>query len=135
MSFGSAHFSAAGFTLPALRWFTTDGEITLAKTGKRAVGQPDVDMIREMTGAFRQLDNQFGGGRLRQTMVRYLDTEIAPLLHDGRFDHATGRALLGAAAEATQLAGWMAYDNGEHALGQQYLVRALDLAKTADDRP
>jgi transcriptional regulator with XRE-family HTH domain len=128
-------FSAAGFTLPALRWFTSDGEAALAKTGTRAVGQPDVDMIREMTGTFRQLDNQFGGGRLRQTMVRYLDSEIAPLLRDGRFDNATGRALLSASAEATQLAGWMAYDNGEHAIGQRYLIQALDLAKSADDRP
>ncbi|MEV0127379.1 helix-turn-helix transcriptional regulator [Dactylosporangium sp. NPDC050688] len=128
-------FTAAGFTLPALRWFTGEGQVDLAKTGQRAVGQPDVDMIREMTGTFRQLDNQYGGGRLRQTLVRYLDNEVTPLLRDGRFDHATGRALLSASAEATQLAGWMAYDDGEHALGQRYLIQALDLAKAADDKP
>src|SRR5262245_2463357 len=128
-------FSAAGFTLPALRWFTAESDIAVARTGRRAVGQPDVDMIREMTGTFRQLDNRYGGGRLRQTLVRYLDSEVSPLLRDGRFDHSTGVALMSACAEATQLAGWMAYDDGEHALAQRYLFQALDLAKAADDRP
>jgi len=100
-------FSAAGFTLAALRWFSGDREAATAKAGTRAVGQPDIDMIHEMTGTFRQLDNQYGGGKLRHTFVRYLDSEITPLLRDGRFDHATGRALLATVAEATQLVcGW-----------------------------
>ena len=98
-------FSAAGYTLPALRWFTGDGDPNLARSGERAVGQPDVDMIREMTGTFRQLDNQYGGGQMRTTAVRYLDAEIAPLLRNGRFDHATGQALLTAAAGHHSLPG------------------------------
>jgi hypothetical protein len=128
-------FSAAGYTLPALRWFTVDGHADLAKTGDRPVGQPDIDMIREMTRTFRQLDNQYGGGGVREMVVRYLASEVGPLLRRGRFDHMTGRALLGAVAEATQLAGWMAYDSGQHGLAQRYLIQALDLAGTAGDEP
>ncbi len=128
-------FSAAGYTLPALQWFTSDGDVPAAKAGRRAIGQPDVDMIREMTGTLRQLDNQYGGGRTRATVARYLSGDIAPLLHDGRFDETTGRALLSAAAETTQLAGWMAYDSGEHSVAQRYLIHALDLARAAGDHP
>jgi transcriptional regulator with XRE-family HTH domain len=128
-------FSAAGYTLPALHWFTSEGALPQARAGRRAVGQPDVDMIREMTGTLRQLDNQYGGGRTRITTARYLDDEIAPLLREGRFDEQTGRALFSAAAETSQLAGWMAYDTGEHAVAQRYLIHALDLARTAGDHP
>jgi tetratricopeptide (TPR) repeat protein len=128
-------FSAAGYTLPALQWFTSEGEVPQAKSGQRAIGQPDVDMIREMTGTLRQLDNQYGGGRTRATVARYLHGEVAPLLRDGRFDKPTGRALFSAAAETSQLAGWMAYDTGEHAVAQRYLIHALDLARTAGDQP
>jgi transcriptional regulator with XRE-family HTH domain len=129
----SAAFSAAGYTLPALRWFTSGGGAPLARNGDRAVGQPDVDTVREMTTTFRRLDNQYGGGHVRESVVRYLDREVAPLLGDGRFTATTGRALFSAAAEATQLAGWCAYDTGEHGIAQQYLIHALDLARAAGD--
>jgi len=128
-----AAFSAAGYTLPALRWFTSGDGAPLARNGDRAVEQPDVDTIREMTTTFRRLDNQYGGGHVRESVVRYLDREVAPLLQDGRFTATTGRALFSAAAEATQLAGWCAYDTGEHGIAQRYLIHALDLARAVGD--
>jgi transcriptional regulator with XRE-family HTH domain len=128
-------FSATGYTLPALRWFTTDRDVPRATTGARAVGQPDVDMIREMTATLRQLDNQYGGGRTRATIARYLDSEITPLLREGRFNEQTGRALLSAASEANQLAGWAAHDIGEHHVAQRFLIHALDLARVCGDQP
>ena len=128
-------FSATGYTLPALQWFTSDREVPRSTAGRRLVGHVDVDMIREVTSTLRQLDNQYGGGRIRATVARYLDSEVSPLLRDGRFDGETGRALLSAAAEANQLAGWMAYDTGEHAVAQQYLIHALDLARAGGDHP
>ncbi len=42
---------------------------------------------------------------------------------------------MSAAAELTQLAGWMAHDVGAHRLGQRYLVHALRLAQAAGDAP
>jgi len=46
-----------------------------------------------------------------------------------------GAALLSAAAETTQLAGWAAYDSGLHGTAQMYLIQALRLALAAGDRP
>ena len=127
-------FSAAGYTLPALRWFTpAAASAATTGSGRRVVGLPDVATIREMTTTFRRLDNQYGGGHGRDAVARYLHQEVAPLLLDGRFDEQLGRALLGAVAEVTQLAGWQAYDTAEHGIAQRYFIHALRLAQAAGD--
>ncbi|WBB94500.1 helix-turn-helix transcriptional regulator [Verrucosispora sp. WMMC514] len=126
-------FSSSAYTLPALRWFTAAGPQPVAQEGRRTVGQPDIDTIREMTATYRRLDNQYGGGHARDNVTRYLHHEVTPLVTEGRYDPATGRKLLAAVAELTQLAGWQAYDIAEHGLAQRYLTDALDLARTAAD--
>ncbi|MFI7603073.1 helix-turn-helix domain-containing protein [Actinoplanes sp. NPDC049681] len=127
-----AAFSSAGYTVPALRWFTAP-PVEPATNGRRTVGQPDVGTIREVTATYRRLDDEYGGGHARDAVARYLHTEVAPLLQEGRFDAVTGRALLSATAELTRLAGWQAYDIAEHGIAQRYFVLALDLARDASD--
>jgi transcriptional regulator with XRE-family HTH domain len=126
-------FTSAGYTLPALRWFTAPSGPPVDQSGRRTVGQPDIDTIREVTATYRRLDNQYGGGHARTAVTRYLHQEVTPLLTDGHYDPATGRRLLGAVAELTQLAGWQAYDMAEHGVAQRYLTTALDLARSAGD--
>ena len=126
-------FSSTAYTLPALRWFTATTAEPVEQEGRRTVGQPDIDTIRQMTATYRRLDNQYGGGHARDNVTRFLHHEVAPLVTEGRYDPATGRRLLAAAAELTQLAGWQAYDMAEHGLAQRYLTHALDLARTAAD--
>ncbi|MFG1893319.1 helix-turn-helix domain-containing protein [Micromonospora zamorensis] len=126
-------FSSAGYTLPALRWFTAPDPAPVTQPGRNTVGQPEIDTIRAMTATYRQLDNQYGGGHARDTVSRYLHQEVTPLLTDGRYDHHTGQRLLSAAAELAQLAGWQAYDTAEHGIAQRYLTLALDFAHAAGD--
>ncbi|MFI6785161.1 helix-turn-helix domain-containing protein [Micromonospora sp. NPDC050276] len=126
-------FSSAGYTLPALRWFTAPDPAPVTQSGRNTVGQPEIDTIRAMTATYRQLDNQYGGGHARDTVVRCLHQEVTPLLTDGRYDHGTGQRLLSAAAELAQLAGWQAYDTAEHGIAQRYLTLALDFAHAAGD--
>ncbi|WP_030333690.1 helix-turn-helix domain-containing protein [Micromonospora parva] len=126
-------FSSAGYTLPALRWFTAPDPAPIIQSGRNTVGQPEIDTIRAMTATYRQLDNQYGGGHARDTVVRCLHQEVTPLLTDGRYDHGTGQRLLSAAAELAQLAGWQAYDTAEHGIAQRYLTLALDFAHAAGD--
>jgi hypothetical protein len=101
--------------------------------GPRKVGSSDIVAIREVTRSFGELDNRFGGGRVRTAVVRYLDTAVTPLLRDGSYGEAVGRRLAAAAAELTRLAGWMAYDLEQHGLAQRYLIQALRLARDAGD--
>ncbi|MEU8024197.1 helix-turn-helix domain-containing protein [Micromonospora haikouensis] len=126
-------FSSAGYTLPALRWFTAPDPAPVTQPGRNTVGQPEIDTIRAMTATYRQLDNQYGGGHARDTVARYLHQEVTPLLTDGRYNHPTGQRLLSAAAELAQLAGWQAYDTAEHGIAQRYLTLALDFAHAAGD--
>lgn len=130
----SIDFSASAFVSPAMRWLTAPLDEHPTGHGDRPVSGPDVEVVRRITEAYRTLDNQFGGGHVRESIVRFLDGEVAPLLR-GRFDARTGSALLSAVAETTQLAGWASYDSGMNGLAQRYMVQALRLAAAAGDRP
>ncbi|MFC4373298.1 hypothetical protein ACFO5K_04215 [Nocardia halotolerans] len=85
-----------------------------------------------MTRVFADLDNSVGGGRIRSTVVHYLHTSVAPLLH-GTYGEDVGRRLFGATAEMMKLAGWAAYDLEEHGLAQRYLIQSLRMARAAGD--
>lgn len=126
-------FSATAFLAPAMRWLTSPLDEHPTGHGERLVGEPDVEMVKRITGVYRTLDNQFGGGHVRESLVRFLDGEVAGLLQ-GRYDARTGAALLSAAAETTQLAGWTSYDVGMNGLAQRYMVQALRFAAAAGDR-
>jgi hypothetical protein len=126
-------FAVGAGSTGALRWLTTSAEGRMATRGTRRVGESDVAAIREVTRSFAELDNRFGGGRVRTAVVRYLDAGVAPMLRDSSHDEPVGRSLASAAAELTRLAGWMAYDLEHHGLAQRYLIQALNLARGADD--
>jgi transcriptional regulator with XRE-family HTH domain len=130
-----AVFAATAFTGPAIRWLTGGSDDAGLVRGSRRVGQAEVETIREMTSAFRRLDNRFGGGHARDAVVRFLHHEVAPLLRDGSYRDATGNQLFSATSELTLLAAWMAYDTDRHGLAQRYLIQALRLAKAGQDRP
>lgn len=126
-------FSAAVFFTPAMRWLTSPLDEHPAGDGQRLVGEPEIDMVRQITGVYRTLDNQYGGGHVRESVVRFLHCEATELLR-GRYDTHTGEALFSAVAETTQLVGWASYDAGMHGLAQRYMVQALRLAAAAGDR-
>ncbi|MEU8042281.1 hypothetical protein [Streptosporangium sp. NPDC049078] len=126
-------FAIGAGSAGAVRWLTLPLEGRPEGQGTRRVGMDDIAAIREVTRSFGELDNRFGGGRVRPAVVKYLDTSVAPLLADGSYAENTGKALASAAAELTRLAGWMAYDLEQHGLAQRYLIQALRLARGAGD--
>ncbi|MFF0577123.1 hypothetical protein ACFY19_39185 [Streptosporangium saharense] len=126
-------FAIGAGSTGALRWLTLPVEGHPTANGPRRVGMADIAAIKEVTRSFGELDNRFGGGRVRSAVVKYLDTAVAPLLGEGSYAETTGRALASAAAELTRLAGWMAYDLEQHGLAQRYLIQALRLAREAGD--
>ncbi|MFC4112574.1 hypothetical protein [Nonomuraea zeae] len=126
-------FAIGAGSVGAIRWLTSPAEGHLSGTGLRRVGRADIAAIHEVTRSFGELDNRFGSGRVRSSVVKYLDTAVSPLLRDGSYGEATGKQLASAAAELTRLAGWMAYDMEQHGLAQRYLIQALRLARGADD--
>jgi transcriptional regulator with XRE-family HTH domain len=126
--------AASATTAVALRWLVMPRDGSAARAGGwRRVGTADVERLRGVRRDLKTLDNTHGGGAAFPMAVAYLRSEVAPLLQ-GRYDDATGRALLAGTAELKLDVGWMAYDAGDHALANRYMTSALRLAHATGDR-
>ncbi|WP_330261726.1 sporulation protein [Streptomyces sp. NBC_00539] len=118
---------------------TTPGTTTAAggipDASPQRVGHSDVAKLREAAEDARRWDSKYGGGDWRSSMVpECLRVDAAPLLL-GSYTDEVGRALFGATAELTRLAGWMAFDTGQQEAAQRYYIQALRLARAAADVP
>ncbi|MEV6978219.1 MFS transporter [Kitasatospora sp. NPDC093806] len=136
-------FSVSAYATPVSRWLITpaDGSVARelprapAEAGSYRVGHSDAAKLREAAQEARRWDSKYGGGDWRSSMVpECLRVEAAPLLL-ASYSDAVGRALFGATAELTRLAGWMAFDTGQHEAAQRYYIQALRLARAAADVP
>ncbi|MEV5199177.1 sporulation protein [Streptomyces sp. NPDC053720] len=114
---------------------TTTVITTTSDISPLRVGHSDVSKLREAAQDARRWDSKYGGGDWRSSMVpECLRVDAAPLLL-GSYSDEVGRALFGAAAELTRLAGWMAFDTGQQEAAQRYYIQALRLARAAADVP
>jgi hypothetical protein len=112
-----------------------DQSAPAAPTASIRVGHTDVAKLREAAEEARRWDSKYGGGDWRSSMVpECLRVDAAPLLL-GAYSDEVGRALFGATAELTRLAGWMAFDTGQQEAAQRYYIQALRLARAAADVP
>ncbi|WP_129840167.1 sporulation protein [Streptomyces sp. RFCAC02] len=127
-AFGRA-FAVAAYTLPVTRWLVHPASAAPADGGGRRVGQQDLAELWEQAEQARQWDARYGGGSWRSSqVVDCLTNRAAPLLA-GRATQQIADGLYSAAAELSRLAGWAAFDAGEHALAQRHFVQALSLAR------
>ncbi|MFI5774276.1 sporulation protein [Streptomyces sp. NPDC051658] len=114
---------------------TTATTTVISDISPLRVGHSDVSKLREAAQDARRWDSKYGGGDWRSSMVpECLRVDAAPLLL-GSYSDEVGRALFGAAAELTRLAGWMAFDTGQQEAAQRYYIQALRLARGAADVP
>ncbi|MFF4652927.1 MFS transporter [Streptomyces sp. NPDC001380] len=150
-------FSVTAYAMPVSRWLITPADGSVAREEPSAVpghggvllpdtaspaelssyrvGHADAAKLREAAQEARRWDSKYGGGDWRSSMVPgCLRMEAAPLLLASYSDDV-GRALFGATAELTRLAGWMAFDTGQHEAAQRYYIQALRLARAAADVP
>ncbi|MFF9122299.1 MFS transporter [Streptomyces sp. NPDC014889] len=136
-------FAVSAYATPASRWLITPADSSVARATGPAeasgapvkVGHSDVRKLREAAEDARRWDSKYGGGDWRSSMVpECLRVEAAPLLLAAYSDEV-GRALFGASAELTRLAGWMAFDTGQQEAAQRYYIQALRLARAAADVP
>ncbi|MBO0652165.1 MFS transporter [Streptomyces triculaminicus] len=155
-------FSVSAYSTPASRWLITPADSSVAREPQQAareaesiradgaggahgagpdsalaqrVGHSDVTKLREAADDARRWDSKYGGGDWRSSMVpECLRVDAAPLLL-GSYSDDVGRALFGATAELTRLAGWMAFDTGQQEAAQRYYIQALRLARAAADVP
>ncbi|MEU9301947.1 Tat pathway signal protein [Streptomyces sp. NPDC048269] len=131
-------YSVAGLALPSETWWKEAAERARTRTpvSVHTVTPQDVESVKEMTVFFSRRDQQRGGrGAGRAALVAYLRTEVAAYL-DGRFpSEEVRRAMTSAAGELAYLAGWTAFDAGEHPVAVAWFTVATQLAEEAQDAP
>ncbi|MFD6071935.1 helix-turn-helix domain-containing protein [Amycolatopsis lurida] len=124
-----AMFSVAASIAPSRDWLVATLEEATQTRGR--VGSPQIETIRKTFGIFQELDVMRGGGHARTQLTAYLKQVVIPLLQENDPETANGAELYSAASEQLYLLGWMAFDNGEHAIAQRYLIQSLRLAEAA----
>ncbi len=123
----------AALTAPAHEWLLATPAAGPSGTRGPRVQLSTVDQVDAITASLRHMDDQHGASTLLamvQTHLRY----VAGLLRNRTYDDIVGKRLLSSAAELLRLAGWLAFDSGDHAPAQRYWVAALRAAHHAGDR-
>lgn len=126
----SSGYALAALGLPDLDSITR--RTRLQAGGTVRVGRGEVTAIRQMTRALGDAAAELGGGHARHLVVHYLNADVDRWLN-GTWTEAVGRELYAATAQLVHLAGWMAQDEGNQGLAQQYYAHSYSLAAEARD--
>jgi hypothetical protein len=127
----TAAYSVAAAALPL--GHAEAAELRARSRGARGqnVGERDIAAVRSMLKAYTTIDERQGGRHGRSAVVQYLRSDVADLAH-GRFaNEQLHKEALTAAGSISFLAGWKAYDAGEHGLAQRYYLQTLALTREA----
>ena len=92
-----------------------------------------MEQVHAMLRMFDEMDNHYGGGGIRTSIVQYLTTEVIPLLQQRGVTPQHRRELFAAAARLAAMAGWSSYDAGEYGLAQRYMTQGLRLCAEGRD--
>ncbi|MGW0314035.1 hypothetical protein [Streptomyces flavidovirens] len=112
----TAAYSVAGAALPLGVAGEIQSRTARAITGGIA-GVAEVEAVRDMVRMFTAIDERHGGQHGRSTVVQYLTDDVQRLCNSRFRTEALQREMFSAAASLAYLAGWKAYDAGEHGLG------------------
>lgn len=124
----------AALSAPAHEWLIAAPIPHLSRTGKsRRVNISTVDELDLMNASLRRLDDG-GGGDALLNMVRAHLRQVVGLIDYSSYTDLVGRRLFSNAGELLRLAGWLAFDGGQHPRAQRFWLGALRAAHTAGDR-
>lgn len=120
----------------ALDWLTSDPEEVriLGADATRQIDEEVVESVRRQLATFRQLDHQYGGGRMHHVVSGYVTTELELLLEGTPVDDGIASALYATAAGFWELVGYQSIDLGLDEYARDCYLRALKLASAAGDR-
>ncbi|MFF3096839.1 hypothetical protein [Streptomyces cyaneofuscatus] len=129
----SAAYSVAAAALPLGLAQAAEAQQRATGARGRRIGESDIHAVRSMLKAFTTIDERQGGLHGRSAVVQYLRTDVADLARARVAQEALRSDALTAAAAFTFVAGWKAYDAGEHGLAQRYYLQSLGLTREADN--
>ncbi|MGW7690870.1 hypothetical protein ACWGMA_18650 [Streptomyces asiaticus] len=131
---GAVPFVAGALVTPQREWllWLVENQDTARLTPAAEGGR--VEQVHAAINMFDEMDNRFGGGQVRASIVLYLSTEVVPMLQQRGAPPQERRQLFTAAAKLAAMAGWSSYDNAEYGLAQRYMTQALRLCAEGGDR-
>lgn len=122
---------SATLSVPLFSEFT--GRAHAAAAGRAtSIGPGEVTTVQTMTQRIADILDELGGGHARPMAAAFLVNTVGPYLRAGAREDVR-KNLLSAASDLVYLTGWMAMYERDHGLGQQYYVKALELAGEAGD--
>ncbi|MFJ6216745.1 transcriptional regulator [Streptomyces sp. NPDC092296] len=113
------------------QWITAEPALAVTGRGRR-VGGEAAALFEVRLDALRHLDDTVGAGQVYDAAALELRL-VTDLLKHASYSEATGRRLFAAAAEASRLAGWCAYDHGRTAAAERHFITSLRACACAED--
>lgn len=107
-------------------------EPATARTQGRRIGRQTPALFDKSLAILRRQDDQLGSGQVHASARAQLRL-ITTTLKTRTCTEETTRQLYGAAAEASRICAWTAYDSGYHALAEEYYLVALRAASSSHD--
>ncbi|MEU6059544.1 transcriptional regulator [Streptomyces sp. NPDC047097] len=130
---GASAVTGTPAVMPVWEWENPPEDTDVSRAGQDRVGPSDIALLRAARAHYELMYRRSGGVATRARIVRFLNTETAPLLRGGYSD-ALGRQLHRATGGLVAVAGICAYDSDAHGLAQRYFHQALRLAKASGDQ-
>jgi hypothetical protein len=118
----------------AHQWLVSDSPVASQTRSGRQVGASLADAVETRVVELRHLDDTIGSAGLLPAVMQDL-TELESLVRNGSYSESTGRRLLTATGELSQLAGWVASDAGYLADAQKMYLSGASAAQTARNDP
>ncbi|MCZ1008456.1 hypothetical protein [Streptomyces lydicus] len=131
---GAVPFVASALMDPQRQWLLWLLEDEQAPHLASVAGGGPVEQVEAMTAMFDLMDNRFGGGNVRPSIVGYLSTQLAPMLQQWNLPAHQRRSLYVYAAKLAAMAGWCSYDTAEYGLAERYMIQGLRLCAEGGDR-
>ncbi len=131
---GTVPFVATALMDPQRQWLLWLLEEDQAPRLAAVAGGGPAQRVQAMINMFDEMDNRFGGGGVRASIVHYLSTELTPMLQQRGTPPHQRRLLFTSAAKLAAMAGWCSYDSADYGLAQRYMTQALRLCAEGGDR-
>ncbi|MFE2944695.1 hypothetical protein ACFXKG_37505 [Streptomyces sp. NPDC059255] len=131
---GAVPYVATALLDPQRQWLLWLLEDEQAPRLAVVAGSGPVDQVQAMIEMFDEMDNRFGGGGVRASIVHYLSTELTPMLQQRSLPTHQRRLLYTSAAKLAAMAGWCSYDSADYGLAERYMIQALRLCAEGGDR-
>ncbi len=125
--------TGAAITSPAHEWLLAHPAGQTTRAAGASVPAGVVDHLDQITAQLRRLDDQIGGGQLQSLIHEHL-RYVTSLLCERSYHDSVGSRLHATVGELLRLAGFVAFDSGQHGHAQRYWVAGLHAAHTAGDQ-